>query len=373
MRAISLLIALAFAHVALGQLHPLTMTAIHANQMQSHMHYADQVMRNPHMREFYHKYYIYPEETQRVYLEGLEKKVGEFASQMKTQYPYGGYSPLEPSLYNRLVVSQPIGLETRKLANKIKLLNELNKRPALPEEPSTPPALVAELKETIRGLKKAARINRLEHEHDPSYPRPFQSAKMQTLLDSIKKMESQVKKPLETSPINPEELSALNSLNAKMDEITTHLTQAPSAALTEETKSQGEMIERLTSMMRRMSNAVSADRRESFLHALHLLLHRHRLADHPAMLDFEREMALSFASGAPLQHNAAAVGNRERRLQDANVAKAMARRMKDMGRTVEAQGKELEHRTALAEARQVPLSSQQELEQHIRARLKRTN
>jgi hypothetical protein len=397
---LQVLLVVLCAGAVLAQVNPLTQATINANALQETMHYENGMLRNPHMRSFYDDYYTRPQQEQKVYVQALEQSVGSLNSQLKQSFPFRGYSPIDPNIYNRFVYNQPINTGIRDLRNSIEEYNELKSQPAEPAAPNVDPAIVAQMKETLKSLHRAKRLNHLQHAHAPSYPRPFESQKMHKLADYVDDLEKQVNRPLAPTPPNPEELAAINRLNDKLEEVSKRIHAPPTQALKDITNQQNMMLQRLTSTMRRMANAIKADRRESFLNAVHMMIHRHHLHDHPFMMGFEDEIAHSIATGLPLRDPDALVEDEFSRTEtkpatpatpatpaipsalatpagptaiqkakDPKIAKDVAKEMKDYGKRITARGKELGHRAEIAQRRLIPYDQSDELNLHLRQRL----
>ena len=248
--------------------------------------------------------------------------------------------------------------------------------------------LFQQLHNTMKGMRKTLHKAKLDQHNDHVYTGAFETPKMRQIMRAVNNMEDSVRRPLEPTPPNPEELAALNSLSQKMGVIGKRLHDRTYEALAEHAKSQSLMLERLVSMMRRMSNAIRSDRREAFLNAVHLLIHKYHLHDHPFIVSFENEISHAIATGKPLplpedliqaefdkqtqaatSTPAAATATGTTNALDTKTPLGVAQEMKEYGRKLTQRGKELDHRAEMAQRRTIPFEMHDELQQHLRQRL----
>jgi len=265
------------------------------------------ILSNAHLKNFYNHYYSRPQEEQKLKINKATKRVDKMSEKaLKNRYPYAGQFSMDPNSVSDVVnyhtTKQLLKSNTDTSKEITSLYKKYNDH-------------VAQQNSKLDTIKKdnfstkvnniTSRINQISSSFreipEHTYSSPFSpDGPLSKITETIRDYEHQVKRPLAPLAPNPEEINALNRLNEKMAEISKRIHQKPLENLHQDSHAQDLMMDRLSNLIRRMSNAVSDDHQAGFLQQLHMMLHTHHLHDHRFMSSLESEIAFALAHGQAL-------------------------------------------------------------------------
>jgi hypothetical protein len=211
---------------------PLTNIIESINNERADLQLSNMILDNPHLKPFEKEYYIDKENEQVAGLNTLSSKVEQFRKNVKNEFPFAGYASLDTNLYNRFTKEDVENEQYRKIGSLLEELKRL-KTTTYPNLPAADPLVVAEMKHSINEIDKAQRNNELRLPHTPLFARPYEDGKieMTKLNDRIKRLSTNIQRPLSNPEPTQEEIAALNRLNEKMDIISKRIHSMPSPAM----------------------------------------------------------------------------------------------------------------------------------------------
>lgn len=381
------------------------------------------ILGNHYLNTFYDKYYSRPVRYQTRMIDNLISRTDESGLLDKTNYPYKNQIYVDPNIVNRAIRSYP----RERLVNNINLKskeydtvsNNFNTKLAKTKQ------IYQNLKSNPINTKIANQLSNIDTqlkdydmlsvpEHTYSTPFGEKGKNMNVLLDQIRTMEHKVKEPITPSLPNSEEIRAINRLSEKLSEISKRIHQKPLEDLHQNAHAQDLMLERLSNLIRRMSNSVEDSHRDQFLNQLHSMIHKYHLHDEKFISNLENEIGFALANNVPLamprtvqsldnlnsaqaqpkvqtqvqaptqaqtqtqtqtqaatvQAPAQAQTQAQTQLSENDKAKIISQNMEEYGKTLINQSKELKNRADILERRTtIPNSDREELLDHIRNRL----
>jgi len=253
------------------------------------------ILQNPHLKQFYKRYY---EEESKVPIARLRAEMAEVRKNLQGSAPFGGYSSLDPSIFNRLTKEDYEGEQIRKIGS---LLDELKKH-TTERQFQTPPAVnpvqTAEVKNSLDTIEKAKDNAALNVTHTPAIQRPSESDSKASadLKTQIQSLQDKLNKPQAPPKPSNDEISALNRLDEKMKAISERVHQKPSGDMKQTLLLQGQMLNELVNYIKNLANAVTDERREAFLFHVNNLIYKYNLQDYPYMDALEKDMARSIVT-----------------------------------------------------------------------------
>jgi len=333
------------------------------NDQRSFMHMNDIILSNPHMREFEDKYFAQlQEDRSRAKFAELANEMTNARLNLKNAYPFGGYNSLDTNLYNRFTKEN---IENEKLHKIGNLLDEIRhlKDKNFPTVAPVNPLEVAKIKQQIKQVDKAKAQNALRLPHDTAFARPYEENKdaINKLQKRMKELSDNLDKEMTAPKPTPEEQAVLRRLNEKMTAVVNRLAALPDPGMEDHILVQAQMLSGLSTLMRRMANAVDDEHRESFLYQIHDLLHFHNLQDQPYIAEFERDLAHSIATGDKMYEVARYDALKQLNLDQAERARETAAQMKQYGSELVNKAKEMRHREEMMEREQSIPSLQKHL------------
>jgi len=337
----------------------------------------NRIMQNSYMNKFYKKYYKRPISYQNSQVQELIKRVRNSGITTGHSYPYANQIAIDPNVVSRLVNIVPRSTAFNRIDQKQQdlgkaysnyntakkaYIDSYNKAQNNPINTNID-SIVASNEQALHDLK-------LRDVPTHTYSTPFgePDKNMNVILNQIREMEHKVKQPLPAMLPNTEEITAMNRLSEKLNEVSKRIHQKPLEDLHQSAHAQDLMLERLSNLIRRMSNAVDDTRRDQFLNQLHAMIHKYHLHDEKFIDNLESEIGYALANNVPLQMPREAPS--QGILSETDKAKAVSQNMEDYGKTLLSRSRELKNRADILERRTtVPNAEREELMDHIRTRL----
>jgi len=344
-------------------------------------HSINTLLNNPSMETFYNNYYQRPISYQNYKIHDLIGRLKNSHLIEDHRYPYGNQISIDPNVISRLVNHVPRANFLERIKEKQEQLGNVftnyeNSKNAYEKsyKAARTNTINSQIDSAITNNEKALYDSNLRVTPQHTYSTPFgeKDKNMNVILNQIREMEHKVKQPLPDMLPNKEEISAMNRLSEKLNEVSKRIHQRPLEELHQNAHAQDLMLERLSNLIRRMSNAVDDTRRDQFLNQLHAMIHKYHLHDEKFISNLENEIGYALANNVPLQmpRDTQAALNQHANLSETDKAKVVSQNMEDYGKTLLNRSRELKHRADILERRTtVPYAEREELLDHIRNRL----